>query len=195
VVIKKISFENNVTSMNLIINVSSGDNVNLIRQHFCLKNGAFWGVTPCASCKNGRFVGTWRLHNQGDKNRWTRNVAITSNRRTQLFLQELHGVTSQKAPFLRVTAGRNLKSYNISLCFKTILFKRKGTAYLLAELIIDPFSVNGILSLVVCIGYHFLALSSKFFLQCKRDLMCHFVGILIISCSKSPRIYCHRIFG
>jgi hypothetical protein len=38
-----------------------------------LKNGVFWVVTPCGSCKNRRFRGTWRLLHQGDKNRWTRN--------------------------------------------------------------------------------------------------------------------------
>jgi hypothetical protein len=33
------------------------------------KNGVFWDVTPCGSCKNRRFGGTWRLLHQGDKNR------------------------------------------------------------------------------------------------------------------------------
>jgi hypothetical protein len=26
-----------------------------------LKNGVFWVVTPCGSCKNRRFGGTWRF--------------------------------------------------------------------------------------------------------------------------------------
>jgi hypothetical protein len=34
-----------------------------------VKNGVFWVVTPCGSCKNRRFGGTWRLLHQGDKNR------------------------------------------------------------------------------------------------------------------------------
>jgi hypothetical protein len=34
-----------------------------------MKNGVFWDVTPCGSCKNRRFGGTWRLLPQGDKNR------------------------------------------------------------------------------------------------------------------------------
>jgi hypothetical protein len=34
-----------------------------------LKNGVFWVVTPCGSCKNRRFGGTWRLFHQGGKNR------------------------------------------------------------------------------------------------------------------------------
>jgi hypothetical protein len=33
------------------------------------KNGVLWDVTPCDSCKNRRFGGTWRLLHQGDKNR------------------------------------------------------------------------------------------------------------------------------
>jgi hypothetical protein len=37
------------------------------------KNAVFWDVAPCASCKNRRFGRTYRLDNQGDKNRWTRN--------------------------------------------------------------------------------------------------------------------------
>jgi hypothetical protein len=38
-----------------------------------MKNGVFWVVTPCGSCKNRRFGATWRLLHQGDKNRRTRN--------------------------------------------------------------------------------------------------------------------------
>jgi hypothetical protein len=34
-----------------------------------MNNGVFWVVTPCVSCKNRRFGGTWRLLHQGDKNR------------------------------------------------------------------------------------------------------------------------------
>jgi hypothetical protein len=31
-----------------------------------LKNGVFWVVTPCGSCKNRRFGGTWHLLHQVD---------------------------------------------------------------------------------------------------------------------------------
>jgi hypothetical protein len=34
-----------------------------------MKNGVFWVLTPCGSCKNRCFGGTWRLLHQGDKNR------------------------------------------------------------------------------------------------------------------------------
>jgi hypothetical protein len=37
--------------------------------YFVIKNGVFWDVTPCGSCKNRRFGGTWRFLHQGDKNR------------------------------------------------------------------------------------------------------------------------------
>jgi hypothetical protein len=50
--------------------------------HSNMKNGVFCDVTPCGSCKNRRSGGPYRLHHEGDKNRWTRNVAVTSNRRT-----------------------------------------------------------------------------------------------------------------
>jgi hypothetical protein len=95
-----------------------------------MKNGVFWDVTPCGSCKNWRFGGTQHLHHQGDKNRWTKNnVSLTSNRRTRLtflvrrfllpgwrrwvplkrqFLQEPHGVTSQKTPFFIIAFTRAL---------------------------------------------------------------------------------------
>jgi hypothetical protein len=33
-----------------------------------MKNTVFWDVTPCGSCKNLRFEGTWRLHHQGNMN-------------------------------------------------------------------------------------------------------------------------------
>jgi hypothetical protein len=34
-----------------------------------MKNGVFWVVMPCFSCKNRRFGGNWRLLHQGDKDR------------------------------------------------------------------------------------------------------------------------------
>jgi hypothetical protein len=45
-----------------------------------VKNGVFWVVTPCGSCKNRRFGGTWRLLHQGDKNRCTEIPSISSQR-------------------------------------------------------------------------------------------------------------------
>jgi hypothetical protein len=69
-----------------------------------MKNGVFWDVTPCGSCKNRRFGGTWRLLHHGDKK--------------SRFLQEPHGVTSQKAPFF---IKPNLSKHNFRN-FKLINF-------------------------------------------------------------------------
>jgi hypothetical protein len=38
-----------------------------------MNNAVFCDVTPCGSCKNRHFGGTYRLHYQGDKNGWSRN--------------------------------------------------------------------------------------------------------------------------
>jgi hypothetical protein len=43
-----------------------------------LKNAVLWNATPCGSCKNQRFGGTYRLHHQGDKNRRDR-LLVTAN--------------------------------------------------------------------------------------------------------------------
>jgi hypothetical protein len=34
-----------------------------------MKNGVFLDVTPCGSCKNRRFGGTYRIYHQSNKNR------------------------------------------------------------------------------------------------------------------------------
>jgi hypothetical protein len=48
-----------------------------------MKNGVFWDVTQCGSCKNRRFGGTWRLLHQGDKiGELGTTQAATSNRCT-----------------------------------------------------------------------------------------------------------------
>jgi hypothetical protein len=46
-----------------------------------MKNGVFWVVTPCGSCKNRRFGGTQRLLHQVTRIGELRTtLAITSNR-------------------------------------------------------------------------------------------------------------------
>jgi hypothetical protein len=40
-----------------------------------MKSAVVWDVTPCGSCKNRRFGGTYRLHHQGNKNKRARNVS------------------------------------------------------------------------------------------------------------------------
>jgi hypothetical protein len=43
-----------------------------------VKNGVFWDVEPCGSCKNRRFGGSQRLYHEGDKKHWARNN-VSSN--------------------------------------------------------------------------------------------------------------------
>jgi hypothetical protein len=43
-----------------------------------VKNAVFWDVTPCGSCKNGRFGRMYHLHHQGDKN-WQSKNNVSSN--------------------------------------------------------------------------------------------------------------------
>jgi hypothetical protein len=85
-----------------------------------MKNGVFWDVTPCGSCKNRRFGGTYRV-TVGWR---ARNVTVNCNRSTQhaadipslpilvtlmmeaihaperRFLQDAHSISSQKIAFL-----------------------------------------------------------------------------------------------
>jgi hypothetical protein len=86
------------------------------------KNDVFWDVMPCGSCKNRRFGGTYLHHPSGKNPRarcftcqllltlfpsrwffplwWWRYVPLKRR-----FLQEPHGVTSQKTPFCIVAAA------------------------------------------------------------------------------------------
>jgi hypothetical protein len=41
----------------------------------CPENAVFLGVTPCGSCKNGRFGGTHRLHQDEGNQRASNNVS------------------------------------------------------------------------------------------------------------------------
>jgi hypothetical protein len=51
-----------------------------------MKKCVFWVVTPCGSCKNRRFGGTWRFLHQGDKNRWTRTTRAATSKRRRLLV-------------------------------------------------------------------------------------------------------------
>jgi hypothetical protein len=45
-----------------------------------MKNGVFWDVTPCGSCKNRRFGGTQRLHHKGKQESVNTILCISSQR-------------------------------------------------------------------------------------------------------------------
>jgi hypothetical protein len=44
-----------------------------------IMNAVFWGVTPCDSCNNRCFRGTYRLHHQGEQNQRARN-SVSNNK-------------------------------------------------------------------------------------------------------------------
>jgi hypothetical protein len=60
--------------------------------------------TPAESCKNRRFGGMYRLHNEGDNELGTM-LAVTSNLRT------LHGVNIPQGGILDSHRRVNLKAY------------------------------------------------------------------------------------
>jgi hypothetical protein len=81
------------------------------------KNAVFLDVTQCCSCKNRSFGGTYRLHHQGGENqRAIFQLLVTGyiipsslilstlmleaiHPSESRFVQELHGITSQKAAY------------------------------------------------------------------------------------------------
>jgi hypothetical protein len=67
-----------------------------------MKNAVLSDVTPCGSCMNRRFGGTYCLYHQGDKNQRARNnVSNEAHCAAGRFLQEPHGVTSHEDAFFR----------------------------------------------------------------------------------------------
>jgi hypothetical protein len=86
---------------------------------------------PCGSCKNLGFGGKYRLHNQvGKISELETKLAITSNLLVTVnvvlslnrqFIQEPHGVTSQKTEFFIVTTVKtsNLTRRFLPTCFSS----------------------------------------------------------------------------
>jgi hypothetical protein len=79
-------------------------------RNWSLKNGVFWDVTPCGSCKNRRFGGTWRLLHQMTKiGELGTTQAATSNRltlRRNTLMKEAPG-TSETSVLTRATQRNN----------------------------------------------------------------------------------------
>jgi hypothetical protein len=63
-----------------------------------MKNGVFWDVTLCGSCKNRRFGGTLSLHHQGDK--------VTSSPILVTLMME--ALSSSKTSVLTTATRRNI---------------------------------------------------------------------------------------
>jgi hypothetical protein len=75
-----------------------------------MKNDVFWNVTPCGSCKNQRLGGIYSQRTSGASSACvvpSSPIFVTpmkeeSGSSETRFLQEPHGVISQKTPFLCV---------------------------------------------------------------------------------------------
>jgi hypothetical protein len=73
-----------------------------------LKNTAFWDVSPCGSCKNRRFGGTYCLHPQGENNQRTKNtLAIATKYST---LRRINHSMSKEAIEWDILHGRRKES-------------------------------------------------------------------------------------
>jgi hypothetical protein len=51
-----------------------------------MKHVVFWDVTPCESCTNRRFGGTYHVYHHGDKNSFS-SLHVYLPRRAGYFLQ------------------------------------------------------------------------------------------------------------
>jgi hypothetical protein len=92
-----------------------------------MKNAVFWDVMPCGSCKNRRFGEKYRLIIRVARiGKLGTTLAVTSNRYVppkRRFLQDLHGVISQKtAALFLVTAVKtsNLTSTKECLSYPEV---------------------------------------------------------------------------
>jgi hypothetical protein len=72
-----------------------------------MKKAVFWDATPCGSCKNSRFGGTYRLHHQGGKNVREKcsvfQLLVTANvlhSSLLLFTVMMNAISSSETPVL-----------------------------------------------------------------------------------------------
>jgi hypothetical protein len=107
-----------------------------------MKNAIFWDAEPCGSCKSPGFGVTYHLHHQGDKNQWARN-SVPPNRR---FLQEPHGVTSQKTVFSRCQTLFNTSAAYMGLMTEELALSCIVSADLKERMLTALFCPSGLIS-------------------------------------------------
>jgi hypothetical protein len=79
-----------------------------------MKNGVFWDITSCGSCKNQRFLGIKRFHHQSDTKKFLRsmrrllvmaNVVLSSPIHVTLMMEAL---SSSETSVLARATRRNI---------------------------------------------------------------------------------------
>jgi hypothetical protein len=69
-----------------------------------MMHAIFWDVTPCSSCKNWCFGGTYHLQHQDKKNQQARNISSQYNVPSADSFHKSHtALTSQKKAFFNIT--------------------------------------------------------------------------------------------
>jgi hypothetical protein len=131
--------------------------------HEDLKNGVFWVVTPCGSCKNRRFGGTWRLLHQGNKNHqvvFLRSVrrllvaacVVPSSRIFVTLMKEAPG-SSETSVLTRATRRNNTEDTSLHSHrrenLKSYIMKISLTHDKIYPIILHPFPIETIFVLYI----------------------------------------------
>jgi hypothetical protein len=80
-----------------------------------MKHAVFWDATACDSCKNRRFGGTYRLHQQGGKIRELGDKAVSSLLILCTLLMEV--IRSSETSVLERATRRHIPEDGIILLF------------------------------------------------------------------------------
>jgi hypothetical protein len=87
-----------------------------------MKNAVFWHVTPCGSCKDRLFGGTYRYHRQGDKNQGAENNAFVLS----LLLLLVTANIAPSSPILVTLVMEAIRFSETSILTRAISIKSAG---------------------------------------------------------------------
>jgi hypothetical protein len=74
-----------------------------------MKDAVFWDMTPCGSCKNRRFLGTYHLHHRLTRIGELRITAVASNRNSLILVTSMiETIRPSETSVLARTTGRHI---------------------------------------------------------------------------------------